>query len=149
VKIPILLGVLVGSLIAITSFANAITEDPTSITESPFAPNYYKNSITPAVGSGTQGCETTSTGCYIPNIVTITVGDVVTFYNSDTESHTFSDSVISGDGPNAKFDTGLLTPGESFEFFPDEAGNIQYFCTLHPWMRGAIIVQHSNFSNPS
>ncbi len=85
---------------------------------------------------------------YTPNAAITTVGDVVTFYNSDTESHTFT-SGTPADGPNGKFDTGLLLPGKSFEFSLDVPGNFPYFCTLHPWMVGVIMVEHSDFSRPS
>jgi len=85
---------------------------------------------------------------YTPNAAITTVGDVVTFYNSDTESHTFT-SGTPADGPNGKFDTGLLLPGESFEFSLDVPGNFPYFCTLHPWMVGVIMAEHSDFTRPS
>jgi plastocyanin len=85
---------------------------------------------------------------YTPNTAITTVGDVVTFYNSDTQSHTFT-SGTPADGPNGKFNSGLLIPGESSEFSSDVSGNFQYYCTLHPWMVGMLMVEHSDFTKPS
>ena len=31
--------------------------------------------------------------------------------------------------------------GSSFEWTPDTVGEIPYFCMVHPWMQGLIIVQ--------
>ena len=43
-----------------------------------------------------------------------------------------------GDG---KFDTGILMMGqESKDITLDEAGTINYFCTVHPFMQGTITV---------
>ena len=38
------------------------------------------------------------------------------------------------------FDSGHLDPYESFTFNFDEKGTYDYFCTLHPWMKGQVIV---------
>jgi len=96
--------------------------------------------IEAALGSGAPGCEETAEGCYIPSTATVDVGGVVIMSNPDTAAHTFTAGSPT-DGPSGEFDTGLLMAGSSFEWSPDTVGEIPYFCMVHPWMQGLIIVQ--------
>ena len=59
-------------------------------------------------------------------------------YNEDSAFH----SVTSGfyGEPSDLFDSGHLDPYESFTFNFDEKGTYDYFCTLHPWMKGQVLV---------
>ncbi|MFB5620149.1 MAG: plastocyanin/azurin family copper-binding protein [Nitrosopumilus sp.] len=87
---------------------------------------------------------------YDPPVISITVGDSVTWYNDDREGHT----VTSGEGsgrfgwmsdnfgtPNGYFDSDRFMPGESWSFTFEESGTFSYFCTIHPWMEGVVIVE--------
>ena len=38
-------------------------------------------------------------------------------------------------------DTSLIMTGAAFEWSPDTVGEYPYFCMVHPWMQGVIIVQ--------
>ena len=96
--------------------------------------------IIPADGSGAPGCEETADGCYIPTTATVDVGGVVIMSNTDTAAHTYT-SGTPADGPDGIFDTSLLMSGSSFEWSPTEVGEYPYFCMVHPWMMGTIIVQ--------
>ena len=84
------------------------------------------------------GCEKMDR-CYIPSIITIESGKEVTWVNEDSAFH----SVTSGfyDTPSDLFDSGYLDPSESFTFTFNESGRYDYFCTLHPWMYGQVIVE--------
>jgi len=95
--------------------------------------------ITPVSGSSSPGCEDTVDGCYIPSTVSVTVGGKVIMKNTDTAAHTFTAGTPDG-GPSGEFDTGLLMAGNSFEYTADTAGEIPYFCMVHPWMIGTILV---------
>lgn len=88
--------------------------------------------------SSRPGCEETDR-CYIPSVFTIDSGNQVTWINEDSAFH----SVTSGfyDEPSNLFDSGHLDPYESFTFNFDEKGTYDYFCTLHPWMKGQVIVR--------
>ena len=110
-----------------------------SITPAAFA-DQSEVTIVPAAGSGAPGCEETADGCYIPSTATVDVGGVVIMSNTDTAAHTFT-SGNPTDGPDGTFDTSLLMAGGSFEYSPDTAGEIEYFCMVHPWMIGLIVVQ--------
>lgn len=98
--------------------------------------------ITPASGSGAPGCEETADGCYIPSTATVDVGGVVIMSNTDTAAHTYT-SGTPDDGPDGVFDTSLLMAGSSFEWSPTTVGEQPYFCMVHPWMQGLIIVQEA------
>jgi len=87
---------------------------------------------------------------YDPPVISITVGDSVTWYNDDREGHT----VTSGEGsgrfgwmndnfgtPDNYFDSGRFMPGESWDIKFEEPGTFSYFCTIHPWMEGIVIVE--------
>jgi len=89
-----------------------------------------------AAGSSTPGCEPE---CFIPNTVTIGVGETVTWENTDTAAHTAT-SGGGGDGPSGIFDSSLIMAGGSYSVTFDEAGTIPYFCMVHPWMEGTVIV---------
>ena len=77
--------------------------------------------------------------CYFPNIVSVSVGGVVTWENVDTVVHTAT-SGSPTDGPSGAFDSGLIRSGESFSQTFDEEGTYYYYCDVHPLMKGSVIV---------
>ena len=83
-------------------------------------------------------------GCYTPVTATVEVGGVVTMTNTDpTGVHTYTSGTVDGfaPSPDGTFDTGVLMSGDAFEWSPTEAGTVPYYCMLHTWMVGEIIVQ--------
>ncbi|MDH3502464.1 MAG: plastocyanin/azurin family copper-binding protein [Nitrosopumilus sp.] len=84
------------------------------------------------------GCEKTN-NCYIPSTIVIKEGQLATWVNEDAAFH----SVTSGfyGTPTGLFDSGYLDPYQSFSFTFDESGVYDYYCTLHPWMKGQVIVE--------
>ena len=94
-------------------------------------------SIENAIGSSTPGCEP---DCFIPNKATIAVGGTVSFVNGDTAPHT-STSGSPADGPDGVWDSSLVMPGSSYDTTISSAGSYDYFCMVHPWMTGTIIVK--------
>ncbi|MSV33626.1 MAG: hypothetical protein EXS76_02740 [Nitrosarchaeum sp.] len=86
------------------------------------------------------GCEKTDS-CYTPSKIVIKQGGSVTWVNEDVAFH----SVTSGyyDKPSEIFDSEYLDPEESFTFIFENIGIYDYFCTLHPWMKGQVIVELS------
>ena len=96
-------------------------------------------------GTGVPGCETTSS-CWIPSSISINLGDIVTWKNSDSAAHT----VTSGSptvGPDGIFDSSLLMAGATFEVTFDDSGRYDYFCMVHPWMTGVVIVQATSIAS--
>ena len=77
---------------------------------------------------------------YTPSTVTIAAGGTVTFSNTDTAPHT-STSGSAADGPDGVFDTSLIMANASYSVTLSDAGTYTYFCMVHPWMEGTIIVE--------
>jgi len=110
-----------------------------AITPSAFA-DHGTATVTNAPGSSVPGCEETAEGCFIPSMVTIDVGGEVTWENDDTAAHTVT-SGTPAEGPDGHFDSSLVMAGSSFSHTFDEAGSFDYFCMVHPWMVGTVIVE--------
>ena len=89
-------------------------------------------------GTSVPGCEETNE-CYIPEDLTINVGDTVEWVNSDTAAHTVTSGSPS-DGPSGLFDSSLVMGSASYSFTFEEEGTYDYFCMVHPWMVGSITV---------
>jgi len=106
-----------------------------AITPSAFA-DHTTATVTNAPGSSTPGCEPE---CFIPSIVTIDVGGEVTWENNDTAAHTTT-AGSPQDGPSGVFDSSLIIAGSSFSHTFDSAGTYDYFCMVHPWMIGTVVV---------
>ncbi len=124
-KIYSLFGLLaIFSLIAIAPSAFA---DHTSVT------------VTNAPGSSVPGCEETADGCFIPSMVTIDIGGEVIWENNDTAAHTIT-SGTAVEGPSGVFDSSLVMAGSSFSHTFEDAGTFDYFCMVHPWMVGTVMV---------
>lgn len=101
-------------------------------------------SVSIAVGSSVPGCEATNE-CYIPYQVTIDPGGEVTWSNDDTAAHTVT-SGTAADGPDGNFDSSLFMAGTTFsvKFDDYEPGTYPYFCMVHPWMTGEVIVAEAS-----
>ena len=109
-----------------------------AITPSVFA-DHMSVTVTNAPGSSISGCEDTSDGCFIPSTVTIDVGGEVIWENNDTAAHTIT-SGTAVDGPDGHWDSSLVMAGSTFSHMFDEAGTFDYFCMVHPWMAGSVVV---------
>ncbi|GIS73886.1 MAG: hypothetical protein CM1200mP11_1010 [Nitrosopumilaceae archaeon] len=85
-------------------------------------------------------------GCYTPVTATVDLGGDVTMTNTDpTGVHTFTSGTVDGftPQPDGVFDSGVLMSGDAFDWTPTEAGTYPYYCMLHTWMIGEIIVQEA------
>lgn len=72
-------------------------------------------------------------------LIEIHRGDTVVWANADTAPHTVT-SGTPENGPDQKFDSGLFNSGKSFPLQFENVGNFPYFCIVHPWMTGEVIV---------
>jgi len=107
-----------------------------AIAPSAFA-DHHEVTITNAPGSSTPGCEP---NCFVPSIATVEVGAIVTWDNTDTAAHTAT-AGSAADGPSGVFDSSLIMAGGSYSYTADTAGTFDYFCMVHPWMEGTLIVE--------
>ena len=100
--------------------------------------------------SGTKG-QCSDTSCFNPEKININVGDTVTWTNADTAGHTatYYDGNMSDNSVGTVFDSGLINAGKSFTTKPfTAAGEFEYFCQVHPWMTGDIVVGAGGATNP-
>ena len=119
----ILLGAVMGVVTAPLAFAD-----------------HAKATVRNPLGTSVPGCEETPEGCFVPGTVTIDVGGEVSWVNEDTAAHTVTSGSTTS-GPDGVFDSGLFMPETSFSFKFEEAGEYPYYCMVHPWMSGMVIVQ--------
>jgi plastocyanin len=93
---------------------------------------------------------------YVPSKISINQNDTVTWINKDTEGHTVTSGI--GEGleslvnkkqgtKNGIFDSGIFKPGTNWTHKFDQAGLFTYFCTVHPWMEGSVIVKKALLAN--
>jgi plastocyanin len=66
--------------------------------------------------------------------LTVKVGDTVSWTNEDGAPHTATAN-------GGSFDTDRLETGESGSFTFTSAGEFDYFCAIHPSMKGKVIVE--------
>ncbi len=104
-----------------------------------------KAEITIATGAGASASAdcVAAKNCFSPNPLTVAPGTDVEWTNTDKTSHTVTSGKVS-DPDNvvgSVFDSnGLIKPEKTFEFTFANAGTYDYFCTVHPWMTGQVIV---------
>ena len=97
-------------------------------------------------GSSQPGCELTNL-CFVPAIATANVGDKIIFLNGDNAPHT-STSGTAASGPDGIWDSGLQQPGVDFVFMATNPGTYDYFCMVHPWMTGQLIISQADSDTP-
>ena len=68
-----------------------------------------------------------------PPTVTISKGDVVVWHNKDPVPHTAT-------AKDAGLDSAEIGANGSFRFTAARAGRFEYVCTLHPTMKGVLVV---------
>lgn len=115
-----------------------------------FAENF---TISIPFGAYDPNLNTPTENWYEPPILSIKSGDTVTWINNDKEAHT----VTSGDGPgrfgwtsgkklgepNGLFNSDRFMPAEQWSHTFENSGIFHYFCVIHPWMEGAILVDNT------
>src|SRR5918998_5598850 len=81
---------------------------------------------------------------YDPDELTVAAGSEVTVVNQDTLPHTVTSGTSPTDPNSAQsFDTSLINGGESatLSLAQVAAGQYDYYCMVHPYMTGSIVVQ--------
>jgi len=90
---------------------------------------------------------------YSPSVMYVGVGDTITWTNDDQEGHTVTSGDSAGrfgwmspkDGGFGKadgiFDSGRFMPNELWSYTFDTTGIFNYYCVIHPWMDGVVVVE--------
>ena len=74
---------------------------------------------------------------FTPSQITVQKGGTVTWTNNDTTTHTVVDDLANVGGPHS----GNIPTGGTYSFTFTKSGSFQYHCTIHPSMRGTIVVK--------
>ena len=85
---------------------------------------------------------------YVPNAAKtlLTFTNNVVWQNNDDTAHTVTPDHRHSDSYSGDFgSSGVLKPGDTYEFLFTEPQEVHYHCTPHPWMTGSIIVEKSRF----
>lgn len=91
--------------------------------------------------SDTSKACATANNCFSPDAVNVAVGDTVTWTNADTVGHTATSGQPSDNTTGTVFDSSLIKAGGTFTSPAfNTAGTYNYFCMVHPWMTGQVIV---------
>jgi plastocyanin len=69
-----------------------------------------------------------------PEIGVSSEGNIVSWINDDSTEHT----ITADDG---SFDSGPISPGDTFDNTFDAPGDFGYHCSIHPFMTGVVIVE--------
>ena len=119
---------------------SSVTVTPPKVEDVPAMTSGPKTvTVSMPTGTSVPGCEETNT-CFIPSSVKINVGDTISWSNDDTAAHTVT-SGKPANGPDGNFDSSLLMVGKAFDVTFDNSGSYDYFCMVHPWMVGKVVVK--------
>ena len=90
--------------------------------------------VSVAINSG-SALNTTST-YFFPTTITVVIGvnNTVIWTNDDSAEHTVT-------ATNHSFNSGFIEPDQSFTYTFTNPGTYTYYCTIHPWMKGTVIVR--------
>lgn len=80
---------------------------------------------------------------FAPPTVSIPAGGTVRWINADVANHQISTGVVDGDGPkpDGRISSPLLFRGDEFTLTFATPSRYPYYCGVHPFMRGAIVVK--------
>lgn len=101
---------------------------------SPPAPSATVSTQAPSSGSSTI---TIKNFAFDPPALTVKPGTTVTWVNQDSAPHL----VVSDASAPAAFSSDQLSPGGSYSFTFTTPGTYGYSCSIHPSMKGTVIVQ--------
>jgi len=85
---------------------------------------------------------------FVPKLVNIQLGldNHIIWSNDDDVAHTVTPDHKLADSYSGLFgSSGVIKPGETYEFLFTEAHEVDYHCEPHPWMTGTLIVTKSRF----
>lgn len=78
---------------------------------------------------------------YDPSPVRVKPGTAVTWKNNDSTLHTVTSGLPEQGAVGTLFDSNVIAPGKTFTYTFNKAGIFDYSCTLHPTMRGQVVVK--------
>lgn len=81
---------------------------------------------------------------YSPKAAQVSVGTIIWWENPTATHHTITHDGCRNGG-HCAFDSGAIAPKGKFSLYSLAPGSYPYHCTLHPIMRGVVVVQKNGF----
>lgn len=88
---------------------------------------------------------------FMPETLTVSVGDTVTWVNGEAITHTITSGTFSdvddatglrgSEAADGMFDERLGEKGGTFSYTFETAGTFQYFCDIHDGMNATVVVE--------
>ncbi len=129
-----LVAICVVLALAVAAFLGSLQS---GITESATIP-IAKSDVVIPMSASRPGCEEAN-WCYSPSEITTSIGGTITWINEDSGFHTVTSGYY--DNFDGTFDSGHIDPGKTFSHTFEKLGDFHYYCNLHPWMEGKVIVK--------
>ncbi len=89
-----------------------------------------------------QSC-VSAKNCYDPDTITVPPKTLVIWTNTDVTEHTVTSGNSSENNAGIIFDSGMVGPDSTYSFVFLNPGTYDYFCSIHPWMTGQVIVENA------
>src|SRR5437667_5809420 len=89
-----------------------------------------------------SGVGTNQSLSYQPANMTVVIGvnNTIVWTNQDSTLHTVTSTLVPSQA--SSFDSGIMSPGDTFRVTLTVPGTYQYYCTLHPdWMKATVVVK--------
>ena len=96
-----------------------------------------------STGAWQQGCEKIN-ACFAPYTIIVKIDEIVLFENQDEFAHNV---MLEDKTEYLHTSTDIINPNESFTYKFSEVGRHNYWCTLHPWMKGSVVVKDTTELN--
>lgn len=77
---------------------------------------------------------------FVPETLTVSKGTTVSWTNGDSTLHTVTSGSAESGNSGSEFDSSYLAAGKTFQHQFNTAGTFDYYCTLHPYMKGKVVV---------
>jgi len=95
------------------------------------------NNVTIAAGSSSPKNEKN----FVPPVLHSGEGAIVTWTNEDSALHTVVSKAHAAGSSFPEFDSEYIGPNDTFKYTFSTAGTFDYYCVLHPFMKGKVVVQ--------
>lgn len=135
------LSIYITSVASQNQLTSTSSPSPSQVSTQPVASNTSNSasanttsttSITILQGASTQQASL-NLKYYSPVNATVQNDAAITWTNKDIAPHTATAS-------DGSFDTGIINVGSTGSATVKGQGDIQYHCTIHPWMHGSLLV---------
>ncbi len=139
-----LIPIVIIIVIVVALFASNILKPPIMPSPMPTATPTLTPSTTPTQSPPTSGNTTVvvmKDNYYVPANLTIDIGTTVNWTNGGIDIHTTTSYTPGPGGTGYLWNSGILQPGQSYNYTFTQTGTFNYFCGVHPTtMFGQIVV---------